>query len=83
MESELAKMEKYSVWEVVNREPNMRVVGTRWVFSRKINGETGQPDAYKARWVAKSYTQVEGVDFHELYAAVAHQGHSQTLPCYL
>ena len=69
--AELAKMDKYKVWEVVPRQDNMRVVGARWVFVRKIDGTTGKPSAYKARWVAKGYSQIEGVDFTELFAGVA------------
>ena len=73
MKAELAKMEKYKVWDVVNRKPEMRVVGARWVYTRKVDGQTGLPSTYKARWVAKGYSQIEGVDFNELFAAVAHK----------
>jgi len=73
MQEELAKMDKYKVWEVDPRSPDMRVVGARWVFTRKIDGETGKPSAYKARWVAKGFSQIEGIDFNELFAAVAHK----------
>jgi hypothetical protein len=69
--AELAKMDKYKVWEVIPRKDNMRVVGARWVFTRKVDGTTGKPSAYKARWVAKGYSQIEGVDFTELFAGVA------------
>ena len=73
MKAELAKMEKYKVWDVVDRKPEMRVVGARWVYTRKVDGQTGLPSTYKARWVAKGYSQIKGVDFNELYAAVAHK----------
>src|SRR6478736_3922368 len=73
MDAELAKMDQYKVWEVVDRQPNMRVVGARWVYTRKIDGNTGMPSSYKARWVAKGYSQRGGIDFNELYAAVAHK----------
>ena len=45
----------------------------RWVFTRKINGETGKPETYKARWVAQGFLQKPGVDYNELYAGVAHK----------
>jgi hypothetical protein len=73
MDAELAKMDQYRVWEVVDRQPNMRVVGAPWVCTRKIDGNTGKPTSYKARWVAKGYSQREGIDFNDLYAAVAHK----------
>jgi hypothetical protein len=73
LETSNAKIDQYKVWEVVDRQPNMRVVGARWVNTRKIDGNTGMPSSYKARWVAKGYLQREGIDFNELYAAVAHK----------
>jgi hypothetical protein len=53
IQEELAKMDKYSVWEVIDRQPNIKTLSAKWVFTRKIDGETGKPAAYKARWVAK------------------------------
>jgi hypothetical protein len=47
MDAELAKMDQYKVWEAVDRQPNMRVVGARWVYTRKIDGNTGMPSGYK------------------------------------
>jgi hypothetical protein len=38
-----------------------------------FDGNTGQPTDYKARCVAKGYSQIEGVDFNELFAEVAHR----------
>ncbi len=73
IQSELEKMAKYKVWDVVDRSSNSRPLKARWVFTRKIDGETGKPSAYKARWVAKGYSQVAGVDYHELFAGVAHK----------
>ena len=75
MQAELAKMDKYKVWTIVDRDsvPNIRTVGAKWVYTRKIDGNTGKPSKYKARWVAKGYSQIEGVDFDELFAAVAHK----------
>jgi hypothetical protein len=73
MKAELAKMDQYKVWDVVDRQPSMRVIGAKWVYTRKIHGETRKPTGYKARWVSKGYRQIEGLDFNELYASVAHK----------
>jgi hypothetical protein len=73
MSNELAKMDKYKVWDVVDQQSKMQVVGARWVYTRKIDGTTGLPSTYKARWVAKGYSQLGGIDYNELYAAVAHK----------
>jgi hypothetical protein len=66
-------MDKYNVWEVVDRDPNLRVLKAKWVFTRKIDGDTGKPSAFKARWVAKGFSQKAGIDYNELYAGVAHK----------
>jgi len=62
-QEELAKMEKYKAWEVVPRLSNMRVMVARWVYC-----ETGKPSACKARSVPKGFSQIEGIDFNELFA---------------
>jgi hypothetical protein len=71
--AELSKMKAYDVWEIVIRDKNMRVLSARWVFTRKVNGDTGEVAAYKARWVARGYRQIEGIDFNEIFASVAHK----------
>lgn len=73
IKTELAKMDKYGVWEVVVRTDDMRVLEARWVFTRKIDGNTGEAAEYRARWVAKGFRQIEGVDYNEIFATVAHK----------
>jgi transposase InsO family protein len=70
---ELAKMDRYRVWSVVRRKGHMRVLQGRWVYTRKIDGTTGLPSSYKARWVAKGYNQIEGLDYTDIFASVAHK----------
>lgn len=71
--AELAKMDQYKVWDVIDRPNTKHILKAKWVFTRKIDGETGRPKAYKARWVAKGFSQTEGIDYNELYAGVAHK----------
>jgi hypothetical protein len=40
---------------------------------RPTHGETGKPAAFQARWVAKGFFQVAGIDYDELYAGIAHK----------
>lgn len=61
------------MWRVVPRTTDQRVVGVCWVYTRKIDGENGKPSCYKARWVAKGYSQIPGLDYNELFASVAHK----------
>jgi hypothetical protein len=60
-------MEEKKVWEVVNRKdipPGRKIIGNRWVFAIKDDGR------YRARTVAKGYSQVPGEDFQENFAPV-------------
>lgn len=66
-------MNKYRVWDVVDQQKGMQVVGAKWVYTRKIDGTTGLPSTYKACWVAKGFSQIQGIDYNELFAAVAHK----------
>jgi hypothetical protein len=69
MQEELNNFTRNEVWHLVPR-PNQNVVGTKWVFRNKQD-EHGVVTRNKAQLVAKSYSQVEGLDFDETYAPVA------------
>ena len=56
--------------ELVPSPANKNIVGTKWVFKKKLN-ENGKVIRNKARLVCKGYTQVEGIDFEETFAPVA------------
>ena len=55
------------VYEVVERPPYKRVVSSKWVFKKK-RGISGAVEKYKARLVARGYTQEEGVNYYETFA---------------
>lgn len=61
---EYSSLVNYGTWTPVKRS-NQNVVGSRWVFKIKSSGR------FKARFVAKGYSQVQGLDFEEVFAGVA------------
>jgi hypothetical protein len=69
MQEELNDFTRNEVWHLVPR-PNQNVVSTKWVFRNKQD-EHGVETRHKARLVVKGYSQVEGLDFDEIYAPVA------------
>ncbi|KAG9447534.1 hypothetical protein H6P81_013662 [Aristolochia fimbriata] len=70
MQEELEQFDRNKVWTLVPRPANINVIGTKWVFKNKTD-EEGNVVRNKARLVAQGYTQVEGVDFDEIFAPVA------------
>src|SRR3954464_3218136 len=73
MLEELNQFERNKVWSLVKRpDPTKHnIIGTKWIFRNKQD-EDGIVVRNKARLVAQGYTQIEGIDFGETYAPVAH-----------
>ena len=47
-----------------------RIVGCKWVFKKKEGLSSENGPIYKVRVAAKGYSQVEGIDFHEVFSSV-------------
>src|SRR5436190_16002573 len=56
-------------WELSNLPSNRQVIGTKWVLKKKRDGNNNVL-YYKARLVAKRYSQIAGLDFTETFAPV-------------
>ena len=70
MDAEIDNMRRLNVFKEVPRPSGKNIITPKWVFRRKY--ENGSLTKYKARLVARGFTQVSGVDYHEahLYAPV-------------
>ena len=67
MDSEMASLRENGVYEVVDKPKDKKVVKSKWVFRVKTN-EKGEVGKYKARVVAKGYSQVKGVDYDQTFS---------------
>ena len=67
---ELNYFTRNQVWELVERPKGHNMIGTKWVYRNKQD-QDGIVVRNKARLVAQGYTQVENLDFGEIYAPVA------------
>lgn len=56
-------------WDFVQKPENVNLVTTKWVFKIKML-PNGQVDRYKARLVARGFTQRKGEDFFEVFSGV-------------
>ena len=61
MQEELNQFERNEVWELIPKQDEFQVIGTKWVFRNKLD-EDGNITNNKARLVVKGYCQEEGID---------------------
>jgi hypothetical protein len=61
---ELETLSKRQVFEVVKRPSGRKVIKNRWVFNVKDDGRK------RARLVAKGFSQVEGMDYDQVFSPV-------------
>ena len=61
---------KNDVLEVVPRPKDKSMVSSKWIFKTKQSSD-GSIEKYKARFVARGFSQKEGIDYEETFAPVA------------
>ncbi|CDO74006.1 hypothetical protein BN946_scf185043.g55 [Trametes cinnabarina] len=62
MEEELSRIKAMGTYELVERPPNVNVVGAVWAL-RKKRDENNKVVKYKARLCAQGFSQVYGIDY--------------------
>jgi hypothetical protein len=70
MTEEYQSIIKNDVWEIVPRSKSKDVVSSKWLFKIK-HAADGSIEKYKARFVARGFSQKEGIDYEETFAPVA------------
>ena len=65
-QDELEALKRWEVFEITDLPKGCKIIKNRWVFDIKNNGHK------KAHLVAKGFSQVEGIDFFELFSLVVH-----------
>jgi hypothetical protein len=70
MVEEYVSILKNNVWEMVPRPQGKSVVTSKWLY--KIEHATdGSVEKFKARFVARGFSQKEGIDYDDIFALVA------------
>ncbi|KAK4270798.1 hypothetical protein QN277_019568 [Acacia crassicarpa] len=70
IEEELRALHKNGTWKITDLPRGKSVVSSKWVFTVKYNPD-GSVNKYKARLVARGFTQTYGIDYQETFAPVA------------
>ena len=70
MEEEMGCLKENGTWELVDLPHGHTTIKNRWVFVTKRN-TLGEVIRYRARLVAKGFTQTAGIDYEETFAPIA------------
>ena len=68
MENEIQSLKRNDTYTLTDPPTNRAVVDGKWVY--KVKGDPDQP-TFKARYVAKGYSQIEGIDYTETFSPTA------------
>lgn len=64
MQEEYLSIMKNGVWEIIPRPSDKLVVTSKWIYKFK-HVVDGSIEKYKARVVARGFSQEEGIDYEE------------------
>ena len=67
MNDEVKALQDNETWDLVRPPTDRDVIPGKWVYKVKL-GPSGKFNKYKARYVAKGFKKVEGVDYFETFA---------------
>ena len=62
MDEEMRALIQNQTWEVVDLPKGKKPIGCKWVYTLKCKSD-GSLDRYKARLIARGYTQTYGLDY--------------------
>jgi hypothetical protein len=70
MEDELSSMSSNDLWDLVEISDGDKKVGCKGVYKMKCNSK-GKNERFKARLLAKGFTQIERVDYTEIFSPIS------------
>ena len=70
MEEEFAALEQNQTWVLVPKPTDVKPISCKWVYKIKRRTD-GLIERYKARLVARGFSQQYGLDYNETFSPVA------------
>ena len=70
MQDEMESLQRNKTWTLIPNPGNKRLISCKWIFKRNEGIPDVEPPKYKARLVARGFTQWEDVDFNEIFSPV-------------
>jgi hypothetical protein len=69
MVEEYTSIMKNDVWDIVPRPEGKSIVSSKWLYKIK-HATDGSIEKFKVRFMARGFSQKEGVDYEETFAPV-------------
>ena len=69
MNDEMEALKENNTYTVTNLPKGKTTIGSKWVYSVKVGSNNEQ--RYKARLVARGFSQKEGLDYYETFSPTA------------
>jgi len=76
---EMSSLHKNDTWELSEFAKGKKVIGYKWIFTKKQRSSDGDIVCYKTRLVAKDYAQREDIDYNEVFLPVLKHSSIQIL----
>lgn len=70
MEEEIRSLYKNDTWKLVDKPKGQKIIGCKWVYRKNKAIPRVENERFKAKLVAKRFTQNEGIDFNEIFSPV-------------
>jgi Reverse transcriptase (RNA-dependent DNA polymerase) len=70
MEEEMTKLRQNQIWGLVPKLEGVKQISCKWVYEIKIRANS-LIERYKARLVARGFSQQYGLDYDEMFSSVA------------